>query len=484
MEAEEGSKVGEGGIEERILGAIRARVRDFKEQADSITLENVRRTIEKDLGMGAFTLDVHKRFIKQSLEKCFDVAEEEAISKDSEENLSIEPGNQKLLTKSDGNSQTEEENDSASTDDKKVEEISTVSNGTDGHGTDEPPRTKIKIGLSEATIKTAIKKRASYLRANSEKLSLIGVRRLLEEDLKLEKNTLDPYKKFISRQLDGVLEPPATVKPVTVGKKRSEKGTPSPRIKRSKRASRSEDLEDLSGSDTYRSEDEEIDDRKEKSKRRSSQNVRRAAIQKKQKKSPGLRKASAAGRQINGEPTVEKSSDTEDGNDSLKDAELHPSDEETVKHKKETPTRTSGKKVEHLKAIIKSCGIGVPPSVYKRVKQAPENKRESYLIKELEDILRKESLSTNPSEKEIKAVRKKKERAKELEGIDLSNIVSSTRRRSTSSFAIPPKPELPAESDEDDEEENEEGDEEEGDEDEEDEVSDEENNDNGDEESD
>lgn len=36
------------------------------------------------------------------------------------------------------------------------------------------------------------------------KLSLVGVRRLLEEDLKLEKNTLDPYKKFISKQLDEV----------------------------------------------------------------------------------------------------------------------------------------------------------------------------------------------------------------------------------------------------------------------------------------
>lgn len=33
------------------------------------------------------------------------------------------------------------------------------------------------------------------------------------------------------------------------------------------------------------------------------------------------------------------------------------------------------------------------------MKQAPESKRESFLIKELEDILRKEGLSTNPSEK-------------------------------------------------------------------------------------
>ena len=58
---------------------------------------------------------------------------------------------------------------------------------------------------------------------------------------------------------------------------------------------------------------------------------------------------------------------------------------------------------------------------------------------------------------EIKEVRKKKERAKELEGIDTSNIVSSTRRRSTASYVAPPKPKIPVESeseeseDEDDE---------------------------------
>lgn len=63
---------------------------------------------------------------------------------------------------------------------------------------------------------------------------------------------------------------------------------------------------------------------------------------------------------------------------------------------------------------------------------------------------------------EIKEVRKKKERAKELEGIDTSNIVSSTRRRSTRSFVAPPKPKVPVESDsentddEDDEDDNDE----------------------------
>lgn len=33
---------------------------------------------------------------------------------------------------------------------------------------------------------------------------MAGLRRLLEEDLRLDKFALDPYKKFISQQLDEV----------------------------------------------------------------------------------------------------------------------------------------------------------------------------------------------------------------------------------------------------------------------------------------
>lgn len=56
---------------------------------------------------------------------------------------------------------------------------------------------------------------------------------------------------------------------------------------------------------------------------------------------------------------------------------------------------------------------------------------------------------------DIKAVRKQKERSKELEGIDLSNIVSSSRRRSTSSFVPPPKPKISSESDDEGEDDHE-----------------------------
>ena len=37
--------------------------------------------------------------------------------------------------------------------------------------------------------------------------------------------------------------------------------------------------------------------------------------------------------------------------------------------------------------------------MYRKAKQAPEHKREACLIKELEDMLQKEGLSKNPSEK-------------------------------------------------------------------------------------
>lgn len=92
---------------------------------------------------------------------------------------------------------------------------------------------------SETTIKKAIWTRASYLIENSEYVFLYfnlygslffggsrevggkmevdirelcfprsitnaGLRRLLEEDLELEKHTLDPFKKFISQQVDEV----------------------------------------------------------------------------------------------------------------------------------------------------------------------------------------------------------------------------------------------------------------------------------------
>jgi hypothetical protein len=88
----------------------------------------------------------------------------------------------------------------------------------------------------------------------------------------------------------------------------------------------------------------------------------------------------------------------------------------------------------------------VPPNIYKKAKQAPQEKREAMLIEELEQILAKEGLSSDPSALEIKEVKKRKNISRELEGIDTNNIVWNSRRRSSTSFAPPPKPKVTAES--------------------------------------
>ncbi|XP_078441208.1 DNA ligase [Wolffia australiana] len=457
MEVEVGGEVSGGAIENRISKAIRARIRNFRDQADSITLENVRRIIEKDLGMEAFSLDAHKKIIKKYLEKCLDVSEEVSTFEDPAGDVNI------VLEIS------KAPKDHTSMHENKVNDTSSLVNGVDGHETDKSIDVKTKGVVNEAKIKRAIEQKASYFRDNSEKLSLVEVRRLLERDLGLEKNALDPHKKFISQQLDEVLLPPeASKKHVLAAKKCSEKDTSFSKLRGSKKASRRSGSEDLSSSDASGSENEKNDQVKGKSKKRTLKNTRASDPRKKPKNTPKSRKVSTNGKQ-------KKSLEEEDSDQSPEEAESHSSEEETVKSKKATPVQAYGKTVERLKSVIKSCGLGIPPTVYKRVKQAPEDKRESCLIKELKDILGKEGLSTNPSEKEVMAVRRKKEKAKELEGIDLSNIVSSTRRRSTTSFVGTPKPEIPLGSDEDEEEEEEEDDEEEEDEEEEDDEGDERN---------
>uniref|UniRef100_A0A494G9R3 Uncharacterized protein n=2 Tax=Solanum subgen. Lycopersicon TaxID=49274 RepID=A0A494G9R3_SOLLC len=65
MEVNEEKPVMEVKIEE----ALRSRIQHFKDNADSFTLERVRRLIEEDLELEKYALDVHKRFIKQILEK-------------------------------------------------------------------------------------------------------------------------------------------------------------------------------------------------------------------------------------------------------------------------------------------------------------------------------------------------------------------------------------------------------------------------------
>ncbi|GMI82913.1 hypothetical protein like AT4G08310 [Hibiscus trionum] len=441
-------------IESRITTAMRSRVGHFKEQSDSLTFEGVRRLLEKDLGLETFALDVHKRFVKQCLVKCLDDGNDDEGSKNSGETVEKNVSTITEGTESPKGRQPRKDVNEPCSEDDKLEE-SPVLGLLSGQKTMKTENKENKE-VSESTIKKAIRNRASYVEANSDKVTMAGLRRLLEEDLKLDKYALDPYKRFIAEQLDEILKSREASAPASEVKKKNFKKNSQSRT--SKMVSKK--LSSSSGSENEEEEEEEEEEEVKPKKRitpkgkiKNSEGLKKRKIPKKEAQ------MSSKKRSKHMESNSDDISNKEDSGSVSDDGRSQSS---AAKARKETSAPVYGKRVEHLKSVIKSCGMSVPPSIYKRVKQVPENKREAQLIKELEEILSKEGLSANPSEKEIKDMRKKKERARELEGIDMSNIVSSSRRRSTTSFVPPPKPKIPDVSDDDDDE-SEESDEDDGD---------------------
>ncbi|KAL2339798.1 hypothetical protein Fmac_007738 [Flemingia macrophylla] len=466
-------------IESQIETAMRSRVSHFKEQSDSLTFEGVRRLLEKDLGLKEYALDVHKRFIKQCLITCL-----EGVGDDHASKISGKEGEKSASTQeSEGlkeESELKDVKDSCPEDEEKMEDSPVLGllkeqkrvkretkGGDKGNGN--------KVVLNEALIKKAVRKRSPYIKANAESVTMAGLRRLLEEDLKLEKFTLDPYKKFISQQLDEVLASFEVKEPAQKIVKKK------PDTKITKKASSEENSDN---SDKETDEEESLEDEIEPKKKVVSKGKMQTSVRPKKRKE--LEEINLSNRIFKrakpAKAASEENSDAEDNGKNSEDDQSDSSPEKPSK-KKEVSTPVYGKRVEHLKSVIKACGMSVPPAIYKKVKQVPENKREGQLVKELEEILSREGLSSNPSEKEIKDVKRKKARAKELEGIELSNIVLSSRRRSTTSFASPPppKPKVPkvlvetsgneAEGD-DNEEDDEDNDNEEDEEDEEEDISD------------
>ncbi|KAB2083101.1 hypothetical protein ES319_A05G242700v1 [Gossypium barbadense] len=457
-------------IESRITTAMRSRVGHFKEQSDSLTFEGVRRLLEKDLGLESFALDVHKRFVKQCLLKWLDDGNDnEGSSGTVEKNVSTTTEG----TESPKGRQPKKEIKEPCSEDEKLEESPVLGLLSDNKTVKNDNKENKEV--SESKIKKAIRNRASYVKANSEKVTMAGLRRLLEEDLKLDKYTLDPYKKFIAEQLDELLKSAEVSAPASEVKKKNLKKNSqsktseklSKKVISASSGSENDEVgdEEEDGDDEGEEDEEEEEEEEEvkpkkkispKGKIKNSEGLKKRKIPKKEAEMPSKKRSKHA------ERNSDDNSNEEDSESVSDDGRSQSSSAKAVK-RKETSAPVYGKRVEHLKSVIKSCGMSVPPSIYKRVKQVPENKREAQLIKELEEVLSKEGLSAKPSEKEIKDVRKRKERARELEGIDMSNIVSSSRRRSTTSFVPPPKPKIPDMSDDD---ESEESDEDDGDDDE------------------
>ncbi|CAN7065817.1 unnamed protein product [Brassica rapa subsp. trilocularis] len=375
-------------MELQILAAMRSRVTYLRNKADSVTFASVRRLLEEDMGLEKYALDAHKSFVKDNLVKCLE-----------------DPGD------ADGASENPQETEKKD-DVTPVKEEAVVREETVG---DEGNREALM-----SDIKRALHKRASYIKANSEEITMASLRRLLEEDLKLKKDSLVPFKKFINKELDAVLQipdpPKHSTKPTGKSVKKKVKSTASKKV----------GSEDDSDSDS-----EEVA-------------VKKTLTQKRKRKID-------SGKPVAGKKKAKHTEADSENDSDAGDTEMKA--EKPLKQQgKETAITVYGKRVDHLKSVIKSCGMSIPPVIYRKVKQAPEEKREATLIEELEQILAKEGLSSDPSEKEIKEVKKKKERSKELEGIDTSNIVSSSRRRSATSFAPPPKPKITSESESDEEE--------------------------------
>ncbi|PKA53961.1 hypothetical protein AXF42_Ash011441 [Apostasia shenzhenica] len=342
---------------------------------NSLTLEGVRRALEKELGMEIFSLDVHKGFIKHCFEECFDGGDDVSLTTPI---VSTSDRDLPMVNKETSGEKDQQDHKSSGSDPNEKAEESTAGEVANGKST-----------------------KAQDL-DSAYNVTLGKVRRLLEEDFNLETNTLDAYKSFISDVIDEVLQAPETAENTNGGMDSMEVSIKSlaKQISRKRKESKvvaAEGSESLN-LDEKNEDDEDVEDEMPKKRpRQKSQSITKDM--KKHKKTLGVNKTSGSRKKKSENLDLGKSSENEDDK-SAEDDKLPSSSDERSKKKQEKPTtQVYGKHLEHLKSIIKACGMSVPPSVYKRAKQAPEKKRVAALIKELEEILAKEDLSTNPSEK-------------------------------------------------------------------------------------
>lgn len=286
----------------------------------------------------------------------------------------------------------------------------------------------------QALLASAVSSRASHIKNESETITLANVRRLLETDLGLEKCALDAHKSMIRQLVDEVLfstvknEAQEEEKAFVNGDKSvhdldevAKETLYSEGLKKgSRKKAREEDgsanqLEEKNSGDSQ-GEDSHMEAPKKKKKKKQKNEKKEKACSKEASEDEG-----------GSHPEVLEGSDVS----------------EEKKPKKALPKIASvksaqDKKVEHLKKTIKACGLGIPPSIYKKAKQLPDDKHDSFLIKELEGILNRQGLSSNPTEKEIKAAKRRIAREKDLEGIDTTNIIMEPRGRRSTSQLFPP----------------------------------------------
>ncbi|XP_071741773.1 uncharacterized protein [Rutidosis leptorrhynchoides] len=188
-------------IESQIQQAMRARSQHFRDQAESVSFVGVRRLLEQDLGLDTYALDVHKKYVKQLLEKYLSGTEDDDnVSKGSEQKKSKEvkvEEDEQLKEQPVTEDVAKVENSSQMELLSENEIAKSVKSENSGAAVDKIP--------TEVMIKDALWNKATYFRSKSEELTMASVRRIVEEELKLDKFSLDSFKKLISKQLDEIL---------------------------------------------------------------------------------------------------------------------------------------------------------------------------------------------------------------------------------------------------------------------------------------
>ncbi|XP_073315066.1 zinc finger CCCH domain-containing protein ZFN-like [Primulina huaijiensis] len=240
----------------------------------------------------------------------------------------------------------------------------------------------------EVQIEHAVRSRLQHFKDQADSLTLESVRRLLEKDMGIEKFSLDAHKRFIRQHLEKVLNSPKGAKAAKDVKTNSK----SSRSKKSGKTSSEEGFDSFGGASD--SMEDKVKSRKEAAHRK---NIKLEEVKKRKRSTEGDFDVSSTKQNKLAKRRKEGDSESDDAGNVSDDSQSKLSVE---KPRKEKPAPGYGRKVEHLKSVIKACGMSVAPSIYKKAKQVSDEKREAFIVKELEGILIREGLSKDPNEKD------------------------------------------------------------------------------------